>query len=146
AMSRNGDFVAYGLGSALGMLDKDGDEMWSKNIDADVRAVALSVDGTYVIFADNRGNINTWSSNSEFYGRNQTDLVKQIAISPTNELGVVTTENGLKFSRRRLIPSGLIQKKAALTPASSSRVMAPLGSHPGENSFLPIRIPKKSTG
>jgi WD40 repeat protein len=104
AMSRNGDYVAYGLGSALVMLDKNGNEMWSRNMDADVRAVTLSGDGTYVISADNRGNINTWSNNGEFYGRNQTDLVKQIAISPTNELVVATTENGLKFFTPALDP------------------------------------------
>jgi WD40 repeat protein len=104
AMSVDGNYVAYGQGNALGMLDKDGREMWTRNMDGEVRAVAVSGDGTLVISADNRGNINSWSKNGEFYGRNKTDLVKQIAISPLNSLVVTTTESGLVFFTPSLDP------------------------------------------
>ncbi|MDO9324261.1 MAG: WD40 repeat domain-containing protein [Methanoregula sp.] len=104
AMSMDGNYVAYGQGNALVLLDKDGVEMWSRNMDGEVKAVAVSGKGTYVISTDNRGNIYTWSNNGDFYGRNQTDLVKQIAISPVDTLIVATTESGLKFFTPALDP------------------------------------------
>jgi WD40 repeat protein len=104
AMSTDGNYVVYGEGKTLVMLDKDGIEMWTRNMDDEVRAVAVSGNGTYVVSADNRGNINTWQKNGDFYGRNKTDLVKQIAISPLDTLVVVTTEGGLKFFTPYLDP------------------------------------------
>jgi WD40 repeat protein len=104
AMSTDGNYVAYGEGQALVMLDKDGVEMWSRNMDGDVRAVAVSGNGTYVISADSHGNINSWGQNGDFYGRNKTALVKQIAISPLDTLVVATTEGGLKFFTPTLDP------------------------------------------
>lgn len=104
AMSADGNYVAYGQGNALVMLDKDGMEMWSRTMGGEVRAMAVSKDGTYVISADNKGNINSWYKNGEFYSRNTTDLIKQIAISPLNTLVVTTTDTGLKFFTPALVP------------------------------------------
>jgi len=103
-MSADGNYVVYGQGNSLVVLYKDGVENWTRNMDGEVRAVAVSKDGNYVVSADNRGNINTWARNGDLYGRNKTDLVKQIALSPTDSLVVATTETGLKFFTPALIP------------------------------------------
>lgn len=103
-MSADGNYVVYGQGNSLGVLYKNGVENWTRNMDGEVRAVAVSNDGTYVISVDNRGNINTWYINGEFYARNTTDIVKQIAISPSETLVVATTESGLKFFTPALNP------------------------------------------
>lgn len=103
-MSADGNYVVYGQGNSLVVLYKDGVENWTRNMDGEVRAVAISKDGSYVVSADNRGNINTWSINGDLYARNQTDLVKQIAVSPSDTLVVSTTETGLKFFSPALNP------------------------------------------
>ena len=104
AMSADGNYVVYGQGNSLGVLYKNGVENWTRNMDGEVKAVAVSNDGTYVISVDSRGNINTWYINGEFYARNTTDVVKQIAISPSKMLVVATTESGLKFFTPALNP------------------------------------------
>ncbi len=103
-MSTDGNYVVYGEGKTLVLLDKYGVEMWSRNMGYQVRAVAISATGSFVISADDQGNINTWTNNGEFYARNKTDLVKQIAISPIDTLVVTTTESGLKFFTPTLDP------------------------------------------
>jgi WD40 repeat protein len=103
-MSADGNYVVYGQGNSLGVLYKNGIENWTRNMDGEVRAVAVSRDGTYVISTDSKGNINTWTINGELYARNTTDRVKQIAISPTDTLVVATTETGLKFFTPALSP------------------------------------------
>ncbi len=104
AMSTDGNYIASGQGNSLVLLDKDGAEIWTRNMNTDVRAVAVSGNGTYAISADNQGNIFTWSHNGELVGRNKTVLVKQIAISPSDNLVVATTEGGLKFFTPALDP------------------------------------------
>jgi len=103
-MSTDGNYVVYGQGNSLVVRYKDGVENWTRNMDGEVRAVAVSKDGTYVISADNKGNIYTWTIDGEFYARNTTDLIKQIAISPADTLVVATTETGLKFFTPALNP------------------------------------------
>jgi WD40 repeat protein len=103
-MSTDGNYVAYGAGKSLGLLYKDGVENWTRNMDGEVTAVAVSGDGTYVISVDNKGNINTWDINGDLYARNTTDRVKQIALSPSGTLVVATTESGLKFFTPALNP------------------------------------------
>ena len=103
-MSADGNYVVYGFGNALVMLDKDGGEMWSRTMGGQVRAVAISNNGSLVVSADDKGNINSWSQNGDFYGRNQTTLVKQLAISPPGTLVVATTETGLQFMTPALNP------------------------------------------
>lgn len=103
-MSADGNYVVYGQGNSLVVRYKDGVENWTRNMDGEVRAVAVSKDGTYVISADNKGNIYTWTTDGEFYARNTTDLIKQIAISPLDTLVVATTDSGLKYFTPSLNP------------------------------------------
>lgn len=101
-MSEDGNYVVYGLGNAVVLLNKDGTEKWSRFMGGPVRAVAISDNGSLVVSADNQGYINSWSNNGDFYGRNQTALVKQLAISPPGTLVVATTESGLRFMTKAL--------------------------------------------
>ena len=60
-------------------------------------AVAVASNGSFVVAADDKGNLNSWSANGEFWGRAITDKAKRIAIAPTGDLVVVATEGGLRF-------------------------------------------------
>ena len=129
-MSADGNYVVYGLGNALVMLDKDGADIWSRTMGGQVRAVAISDNGSLVISADDQGNINSWSKNGEFYGRNQTALVKQLAISPPGTLVVATTEAGLLFMTPALNPvwsdtkSGSLDSEIAISNDGSTIITA----------------------
>lgn len=103
-MSTDGNYVAYGYKNALVMLDKDGMEMWSRTTGGQIQAVAISANGSLVISADDKGNINSWSRNAEFVGRNESIFVKQLAISPQGTLVVATTDTGLQFMTPALGP------------------------------------------
>ena len=101
-MSEDGNYVVYGQGNSVALLNRDGTEKWSRFMGGTVKAVAISNNGSFVVSADNQGYINSWSNNGDFYGRNQTTRVKQLAISPTGTLVVATTDTGLWFMTKAL--------------------------------------------
>jgi len=96
-MSADGNYVISGIGNRIQMIANNGSELWVRNMNAQVRAVAISGNGSLIISADNSGIIRSWGVNDESWGATQTDLVKQIAISPSGSHVVVTSEVGLKF-------------------------------------------------
>jgi len=97
AMSGNGGFVATGIGQALVLLDRNMVDNWTRNMNGQIRAVAISKNGSFVISADDQGNYNTWAANGEFLGRTTDDPVKHIALSPTENIIAATTEKGVRI-------------------------------------------------
>jgi len=104
AMSDDGKYVVTSTGSTVTLLNASGTQVWSRNMDGQIRAVAVAPNGTFVITADDRGNYNSWAPNGDFYARNKTDVVKQLAIAPSGDLVVATTEAGIRFFTPGLEP------------------------------------------
>jgi WD40 repeat protein len=97
ALSGNGEFVATGIGPALVLLDKTMVDNWTRNMNGEIRAVAISKNAGFVISADSTGNYNAWAKNGEFLGRTTDDPVLQIALSPTENIIAATTEKGVRI-------------------------------------------------
>ena len=95
-MSADGNRIITALENKIRVIDRNGGEVWTRSMNT-IRAVAVSVNGSIVVAADDRGFIRSWNSNGETLGMNQTDLVKKIAISPSSSFIIATTETGLKF-------------------------------------------------
>jgi WD40 repeat protein len=104
AMSTDGNHVVSALGEAVVMYDNTGASSWTRNMGAPCRAVAIAPNGSFVISADDNGNLNSWAPNGDFWGRNTTDPAKRIAISPAGDLVVVTTLGGLRIYTSALDP------------------------------------------
>jgi hypothetical protein len=96
-MSADGNRVISAIDNNIRVIDKNGQEIWTRTESTPIRAVAISSDGSIIVAADNNGYIHSYKTNGERWGRNKTDLVKKIAISPSKSLVVVTSEGGLKF-------------------------------------------------
>lgn len=103
-MSPDGSYVATSTDNTVTVLNRSGYEMWSRNMDGKVKAVAIANGGEFVITADDKGNYNAWTNNGEFIARNQSAVVKRLAISPTGSLVVATTESGIRFYSASLDP------------------------------------------
>ena len=103
-MSADGSHVVSALGTSVSMLDSTGAMDWTRSMGAHCTAVAISPNGSFVVSADEQGNMVSWSGNGEFWGRNITPVVKRIAIAPTGDLVVATTESGLQFYTPALDP------------------------------------------
>jgi|WetSurMetagenome_2_1015567.scaffolds.fasta_scaffold33229_2 WD40 repeat protein len=104
AMSTDGRYLVVGSGITVTMLLSNGTQLWSRNMDGQIRAVAISENGSFVISADDRGNYNSWAPNGDFYGRNKTDVARRVAVSPTKDLVVATTEGGIRYFTPSLEP------------------------------------------
>lgn len=104
AMSPDGSYVATCTDNTVTVLNRSGFEMWSRNMDGKVKAVAIAKGGEFVITADDKGNYNAWTTNGEFIARNQSAVVKRLAVSPTGNLVVATTESGIRFYSASLDP------------------------------------------
>lgn len=97
AMTGDLDPIVTGIGQGMFVMNKNMTDIWSRNMDGQIQAVAISNDGTYAISSDNKGNYNSWSRSGELRARITDNLAKQIAISPTDNLVVATTVDGLRF-------------------------------------------------
>ncbi len=98
AMTGDLDRIVTGIGQGMFVLNKNTTDIWSRNMEGPIRAVAISNDGRYVISSDEKGNYNSWSKNGDrLLARTTDNLAKQIAVSPTNNLVVATTVDGLRF-------------------------------------------------
>ena len=101
-MSADGNYVISAIGTRIHLIDKNGSELWVVGTNTQVRAVAISSDGSLIVGADDSGNIFSWETKDESRGLIKTDLVKQVAISPSGSLVVVTTDAGLEYFTPRL--------------------------------------------
>lgn len=98
AMNSEGTRVISALDSGVRVLDRNGDEVWTRILGSSpIRAVAVSSNGSLILAANDEGYIQAWDVNGTKGGLNKTDLVKKIAISPSHTLIVAATEEGLKF-------------------------------------------------
>jgi WD40 repeat protein len=100
--SYDGKRMAMGQGNKLSVLDNKGVENWSRNLDGYVKAVAMSPNGSFVISADDKGNYASWSRDGDFVARITNDTPNTLAYSPSTDLIVALTDNGLRFYNRKL--------------------------------------------
>jgi WD40 repeat protein len=97
AMSADGEHVVQSLAKTVVLLDQNGVESWSRTMGGNIQAVAIAGNGSFVISADDEGNLNAWGPNGEFYGRNRNATARALAISPSGDLVVIATDRGLRF-------------------------------------------------
>ncbi|MCK9630030.1 MAG: hypothetical protein M0R30_00145 [Methanoregula sp.] len=103
-MSADGNYVVTSSGNTVTLLNVSGIQVWSRNMEGTIKAVAVAPNASFVISVDDKGNYNSWASNGEFIGRNKTDVVKQVAIAPGGDLVVATTDAGIRFFTSSLEP------------------------------------------
>jgi WD40 repeat protein len=125
-MSSDGNYVVSAAGNLVQVLDRNGTVYWTRGMGAPIRAVAISPNASLIITADDRGDIHSWTGNGESWGLNRSDLVKQIAVSPSGSFVVVTTAIGLKYLRPDMTPfwwdnkSGSLDSFIAISADSST--------------------------
>jgi PQQ-like domain len=96
-MSTDGNYIVSAVNDNVRKINKTGTEIWNRITGSPFRAVAVSGDGSLVIAADTRGYLRSWTIDGKNLGvDNDTDQVKQIKISPSQSLVVVSTEEKLK--------------------------------------------------
>jgi WD40 repeat protein len=125
-MSSDGNYVVSAAGNLLQVLDRNGTVYWIRGTGAPIRAVAVSTNASLIISADEQGDIHSWTGNGESWGLNRSDLVKQIAVSPSQRFVVVTTVVGLKYLKPDMTPfwsdnkSGSLDSFIAISADSST--------------------------
>jgi len=125
-MSSDGNYVVSAAGNLIQVLDRNGTVYWIRGTGAPIRAVAISTNASLIISADEQGDIHSWTGNGVSWGLNRSDLVKQIAISPSQRFIVVTTVVGLKYLKPDMTPiwsdnkSGSLDSFIAISADSST--------------------------
>ena len=125
-MSSDGNYVISAAGNLIQVLNNNGTVHWIRGMGAPIRAVAISANGSLIISADDMGDIHSWTGNGESWGLNRSDLVKQIAVSPSQRFVVVTTVVGLKYLKPDMTPiwsdnkSGSLDSFIAISADSST--------------------------
>ena len=85
-----------------------------------IRATAISANGSFVVAADDRGSLMSWGRTGEFFGRTTTDLAKRSLFRREGTLWSSRLKGGCGFILPRSIRSGLTTALTALTNTSRS--------------------------
>lgn len=105
AMSTDGTRVVTGAGNAVTLYTGNGQQCWTRNMDGEIRAVAVSANGSLVVAADDRGNYHSWTPSGDYIAMNRTtDRVRRIAIAPEGDFFAVTTDAGMRYYSPALKP------------------------------------------
>lgn len=143
-MSPEGNYVVSAAGELVQDLERNGTLYWVRSMGTPIRAVAISGNGSMIVSADERGDIHSWTRNGESWGLNRSDLVKQIAISPSGTFVVVTTAVGLKYLNPDMTPfwwdnkSGSLDSFIAISADSSTVITSGenrVSSHTGSGAL-----------
>jgi len=102
AMSADGKRVVIAMGNKVSVLDNHGVENWSRTMDGYIRTIAISSNGSFIITADSEGNYLSWGKDGEFIARLTNQTANAIACTPSGDLIVAATDNGLRFYTRKL--------------------------------------------
>jgi WD40 repeat protein len=130
AMTADGNEIVWTSGQSLDLVDSSDATLGIQTMGGDIRAAAISANGSFIVAADDKGTIMSWGSSGGFFGRTTTDLVKRIAISPAGNLVVVATEGGVRFYTPALDPvwtdnrSGSIDEYIAISSDGSTIITA----------------------
>ena len=110
--SSDGNYIVSVLNDNVRTFNRTGNAIWNRITGSPFRAVAVSGDGSLVIAADDMGYLRSWTIDGKSRGvYNETDQVKQIDISPSQSLVVVSTKDSLKVFSPEL---NLIWEKKSL--------------------------------
>lgn len=97
AMSGDGKYVVSAMGGNVRLLDKDGVEVWTRTMTAPVSNVAISKNGSVVVAINTNGYLSTWDRTGWSNGTLKIESAKNLVLSPTADLIVVTTVSGLRY-------------------------------------------------
>jgi WD40 repeat protein len=97
AMSGDGNYVVTAIDRDVLLLDKVGVEVWTRAMGAPVSNVAISKNGSLVAAMDTNGYISTWDLSGWSNGTLKIEPAKNMVMSPTADLIVVTTDSGLRY-------------------------------------------------
>jgi WD40 repeat protein len=114
AMSGDTEFVAQAIGKTLILMDTAMVDDWSRWMDGSIRKVAISENGSVIISADDLGNYNSYTRWGNLNGHIKDEVVKNIAISPKEDIVVAATEGGLRIFSTDMEPVWSDNKSGSL--------------------------------
>jgi WD40 repeat protein len=97
AMSGDGKYVVTAIDRNVLLLDNGGVNVWTRTMGAPVSNVAISKNGSLVVAMDTSGYISTWDLSGWSNGTLKIEPAKNMVLSPTADLIVVTTDSGLRY-------------------------------------------------
>jgi WD40 repeat protein len=95
-MSGDGEYVVNAVGDSVALREKTMAERWTRYMNGQIKAVAISRNGTFVISADDKDNYYSWSNYGSVLGVTRKNTVKKLAFSPKDDLVVATTISGIE--------------------------------------------------
>ena len=102
-LSQDGRFIVTSLGSTVRVFDSQGLKLWDQSIPVPVTDISITPDGA-LIAAAGGSVVQIWYNSGAGLGRNTTNQVKHIRISPTKDQIVVTTDRALRSFNLSYVP------------------------------------------
>ena len=101
--NRDGKYIVTALGSTVRLFDSNGVDLWDQPIGETVTDISITPDGL-IIAASGKSVVKSWYNSGAGLGSNTTNTVKHIAISPSKDQIMVTSENALRSFNISYVP------------------------------------------
>jgi len=103
-MSRDGRYIVTSQGQTVRLFNRQGIMLWDQPLGAAVTDVSISPDGQ-IIAAGGGSYVQSWYNSGSGLGRNATEAVRDIRLSPVKDQIIVTTEKAVRSFNLSYVPN-----------------------------------------
>ncbi|MGA2121400.1 MAG: hypothetical protein ABSG49_05080 [Methanoregula sp.] len=103
-LSGDGSYILTTQGQTVRLFSRDGTKLWDQSPGGTVTAISMTPDATLIV-AGGGNTIQSWYNSGSGLGRNVTETVHDIKISPAKDQIIVTTAKALRSFNESYVPN-----------------------------------------
>ena len=103
-LSRDGNYIVTSQGQAVRLFSRQGILLWDKSPGDVVTSVSISPDGAYIVASGGK-TVQSWYNSGSGLGKNTTETVRTVKISPVNDQILVATSQALRSYNISYVPN-----------------------------------------
>lgn len=103
-MNRDGRYIVTSQGQTVRLFTRPGIMLWDQSLGGTVTAISISPDAE-IIAAGGGTTVQSWYNSGSGMGRNATETVHDVRISPVKDQIIVTTAKALRSFNRSYVPN-----------------------------------------
>jgi len=130
-MSRDGRYIVTSQGQTVRLFNRQGTMLWDQPLGAAASDVSISPDGQ-IIAAGGGSYVQSWYNSGSGLGRNVTEAVRDIRLSPVKDQIIVTTEKAVRSFNLSYVPNwydDTISPGIVAVSADGTGIVIPNGNH-----------------
>ena len=130
-LSRDGRYLVTSQGQTVRLFNRQGTMLWDQPLGAAVNGLSISPDGQ-IVAAGGGTYVQSWYNSGSGLGRNETEAVRDIRLSPVKDQVIVTTSKALRSFNLSYVPNwydDTISPGTVALSGDGTGIVIPNGNH-----------------